>query len=73
MTFEQMTTEISLLMAQFQDTAEDKPELLVKLHEKLNELRAFGMPVPEDLLQFERDLSRELLDDTGENEPTGPA
>jgi len=62
MAFENLKTEISMLLAQMQDPGEDKREILVRLHEKLNEIRAFGMPVPEDLAELERNLSRDLLD-----------
>jgi hypothetical protein len=37
---------------------EDPHELYLQIREKLNEMRAFGMPLPEDLVAFERDLER---------------
>ena len=32
----------------------------MQLHMKLNELRAFGMPVPDDLLRLEKQLEEEF-------------
>jgi len=60
MTFEEMQVEISILMNEFEDRPEDAHELYAKLHEKISELRAFGMPVPEDLVKFEKSLLAEF-------------
>lgn len=60
MTFEEMQVEISILMNEFEERPEDAHELYVKLHEKINELRAFGMPIPEDLVKFEKSLLAEF-------------
>ena len=60
MTFEEMQVEISILMNEFEERPEDVHELYVKLHEKMNELRAFGMPIPEDLVKFEKSLLAEF-------------
>ena len=36
-------------------------ELYELVRQKLNEMKAYGMPLPEDLVQFERDLEAEFL------------
>jgi hypothetical protein len=36
---------------------------LPQIRLKLNELRAFGMPLPADLVEFERDLEAEFAAD----------
>jgi hypothetical protein len=39
---------------------EDRHELYLQIREKLNEMRAFGMPLPQDLVEFERDLEAQF-------------
>ena len=45
--------ELALLFGEMEDHPEDDFELYEKIHEKLNELRAFGLDVPEDLRNLE--------------------
>ena len=35
---------------------EDRHELYLQIRERLNEMRAFGMPLPADLVEFEEKL-----------------
>ena len=56
MAFDDLIITIRLLMEQMDHQAEDRHELYVQLHEKLNELRAMGMPLPEDLVALEKTL-----------------
>ncbi len=60
MALDEIEAEISLLVTQMENQPEDRRELYLMLREKLNELRAFGMPVPDDLLKMERDLEAEF-------------
>ena len=39
---------------------EDPHELYLQIREKLNEMRAFGMPLPADLVAFEKDLEAQF-------------
>jgi hypothetical protein len=39
---------------------EDPHELYLQIREKLNEMRAFGMPLPSDLVAFEKDLEAQF-------------
>lgn len=48
---------VSELLQQF-DSAEQEPhEIYERLRQTLDQMRAFGMPVPDDLLRLERELS----------------
>lgn len=60
MTLDELQAEIALLLSQFDERPEDARELYVQLHEKIQELRAYGMPVPKDLAKFEKDLLTEF-------------
>ncbi len=54
MSFEDIKAQISLLVSQINNQPEDMHELYELLHQKLNELRATGQPLPRDLLELER-------------------
>jgi hypothetical protein len=60
MAFEDKEVELASLFARMQKAPEDAHELYETIRQKLNELRAYGMPLPEDLVQFERDLEAEF-------------
>ncbi len=60
MAFEDLKAEIALLLNQMENQPEDRHELYLQVREKLNEMRAFGMPVPEDLVHLEEELEAEF-------------
>lgn len=60
MAFETLLAEINLLLTEMETQPEDAHELQLTLHEKLSELRATGMPVPDDLAELEKRLEAEL-------------
>lgn len=60
MAFENIKAEIGLLLAALQDAPEDRHELHLRIMQKLNELRAYGMPLPADLVELERMLEAEF-------------
>ena len=60
MAFEDLKAELALLINQMENQAEDRHELYLQIREKLNEMRAFGMPVPEDLEKFEAELEAQF-------------
>lgn len=68
MSFENLKAEAALLMTQMQNEPEDRHEVYLQLMEKLNELRAFGMPIPDDLLRFEKALEAEFQKDMAQND-----
>lgn len=60
MAFEDVTAEIGVLLTRMQNEPEDVHELHLQLMEKLNELKAFGLPIPEDLKELEAALAADL-------------
>ena len=51
---------VIVLINQMENQPEDPHELYLQIREKLNEMRAFGMPLPEDLVAFEKDLEAQF-------------
>jgi hypothetical protein len=64
--FEDKEAELGWLFTQMQDEPRDALELYQQLRQKLNELKAYGMPLPEDLVQFEKDLEAEMAADASD-------
>ncbi|HUU24329.1 MAG TPA: hypothetical protein VMW68_01995 [Methyloceanibacter sp.] len=60
MAFEDLKAELALLINQMENQPEDRHELYLQIRERLNEMRAFGMPVPEDLVKFEAELEAQF-------------
>jgi hypothetical protein len=60
MAFEAIKSQIETLLERMENQPEDKHEVYLQLHEKLNEWRATGQPVPEDLLELEQALEAEF-------------
>ncbi|CCB64110.1 MULTISPECIES: hypothetical protein [unclassified Hyphomicrobium] len=68
MAFDQIKLEISLLLTEMQNEPEDRHEIYLSLREKLNQLKATGMPLPEDLVTLERELEKEFAEEQREGE-----
>lgn len=60
MSFENLKAEISLLIDEMEGEQGDQHEIYMRIREKLDELRAMGMPLPEDLLRLEEYLEGEF-------------
>ena len=60
MAFEDTMAEITALLVQIADQPHDRQELQIMLRGKLAELSAFDMPLPDDLVELEVALDREL-------------
>jgi hypothetical protein len=60
MAFDDLKAEIALLLNQMENQPEDRHELYMQIRERLNEMRAFGMPLPDDLVRLERELESEF-------------
>jgi hypothetical protein len=58
MALDDLKAELALLMNQMENQPEDPHELYLQIRERLNEMRAFGMPLPDDLVEFERELEK---------------
>ena len=64
MAFDEVKAELGILMTRMQNEPEDRHELYLQLMEKLNELKAFGMPLPQDLVDMEKALEAEFAAET---------
>lgn len=60
MSFESMKASIYLLLEAMTEQPEDLHQLQEELREKIAEFRALGLPIPEDFIQAEKDLSLDL-------------
>lgn len=56
----ELLATINLLAEQLDHKPDDLHEVHFKVQEIIRELRATGMPVPEDLLEFDRELTRRV-------------
>ena len=63
MAFEDLKAELALLINQMENQPEDRHELYLQIRERLNEMRAYGMPLPEDLVKFEEELEAQFKAD----------
>lgn len=69
MALEALQAEIALLISQMESQPEDRQELHQMLIEKLNEMRAYGLPLPQDLLDLEAALDAELRSHPASSRP----
>ncbi|WOC15886.1 hypothetical protein MP213Fo_13450 [Pseudochrobactrum sp. MP213Fo] len=60
MAFEEIKAEIALLFEQMVNQPEDTHELAETIREKLNAMRASGLPVPDDLVELEERINSDL-------------
>lgn len=60
MAFENTKAEIVMLLGALQDAPEDRHELYLQIMQKLNELKAYGLPLPADLVDLEHRLEQEF-------------
>ena len=60
MALEDLQLQISLLVSQINNQPEDLHELYELLHQKLNELRSTGLPLPKDLIELEQRMLEEF-------------
>lgn len=61
MRIDEITAEIGLLLTRMQNEPEDRHEIYLTLKERLNEMRAYGMPLPDDLVELEKNLEAEFV------------
>ena len=62
MAFERLKTEIGILLTEMQNEPADEHELALVIHAKLQELKAFGMPLPADLVELDEALRLQGLE-----------
>ncbi len=56
----ELLAAINLLAQQIEQAPDDLHEVHFKVKEMLSELRATGMPLPDDLVKFERELTKRV-------------
>jgi hypothetical protein len=73
MAFEEFKLQLAMLMDEIARNPSDAHELQERLREKLAEMRALGLPVPEDLVGLEEYLEEDLERPRGRRgEPAAP-
>ncbi len=65
MAFETLIARLNMLLNGMEHEVEDRYALLETLHLELNQLKATGQPLPEDLAKLEQQLEQELARDAG--------
>lgn len=60
MSFESIKADIAGLLDQLSEQPHDRQEIEFLLQERLGELRAFGMPLPQDLVDLAAAIDRQL-------------
>ena len=73
MAFEDLRAEIADLFGQMTEKPEDAHELAAQIREMLNELRATGMPLPDDLVALEAELEAGELEEAPDPETVRPS
>lgn len=63
MSFEALKAGIALILDEIEKRPDDRHILQEELREKIAELRALGLPVPEDIARLERQLADDEADD----------
>lgn len=63
MAFEALKAQVYMILNEIAAKPDDRHILQEQLREKLSELLAFGLPLPEDLVQLEKDLEAPDADD----------
>ena len=60
MAFEDIKAEIALLFEQMVNQPQDVHEIRETVREKLNALKATGMPLPDDLVELEKRIEQDF-------------
>ena len=60
MAFEELKAQIGLLLGDMNEQPKDLHELYLQIHQELNQLRATGMALPQDLVDLEQRLLAEF-------------
>ena len=63
MAFEDIKAQIAMLLADTQERPENLHAVYQKVMQEINEMKAFGMPLPEDLVELERALEERFSQD----------
>ena len=63
MDLDDLRAELGIYLTDMQNQPEDRHELYLRLVRRINEIRAFGMPIPDDFLKLESALEAEFASD----------
>ncbi len=69
MAFEDKEAELGWLLTRTQNEPNDSRAAYAIIRQKLNDLKAYGMPLPEDLVEFERDLEAAFAAEHHDQQP----
>lgn len=58
--WEEIEAEIGLLLEEMQGGIEERHAYFLRLKQTLDQMRAYGMPLPDDLLALEEELGSEF-------------
>jgi hypothetical protein len=61
MAFEEIKAQIAMLLARLEENPEDAHEIHELIRERLEQMKAMGLPLPADLVRFEKDLERDFV------------
>ena len=73
MSWEEYEAELSLLVTQLEVEQGDAHEIMLRLKQMLDTMRAEGLPIPEDLKRFEADLDARFAVDGASDGDEGDA
>jgi hypothetical protein len=60
MAFEGLITRLNMLFQEMENQPADATELLMQVHLELEQMKAEGLPLPQDLVDLEKRLEAEL-------------
>ncbi|SMX42985.1 hypothetical protein [Actibacterium lipolyticum] len=69
MAFEELKAGIALVLEEIEKRPEDRHVLQEELRAKISEMKALGLPVPEDIQRLELQLEDDEADDLYDNMP----
>jgi hypothetical protein len=67
MSFEEYEAEVSLLVSEMEGEQGDIHEIMMRLKQILDTMRAEGLPIPADLKHFEEELDRRFVAESGQD------
>jgi hypothetical protein len=70
----QLEAALSLFMEEIEEKSDDSHEIYMRLVSLLNQMRALGMSIPDDLAEMEANLAEEFAEEAAEAEkaPASP-
>ncbi len=60
MALEELKAQIAMLLARLEEDPKDAHELHALIRDKLEQMKAMGLPLPADLVRLERNLERDF-------------